>query len=106
MRSSASRIEYNTSRSCPLQEALGLGWDDVDLNAKTLRVRRALQPVDKKLVFVELKSERSRRMVRLPDFAVTALTQQRTAQKGAVEGRREMERLGAGVHLIDWHTAR
>lgn len=76
-----------------LGEALGLGWDDVDLTAKTLRIRRALQRVEKKLVFVEPKSERSRRTVSLPDFAITALKRQRTAQKE--------ERLKAGSKWND-----
>jgi integrase len=76
-----------------LGEALGLGWQDVDLKAKTLRVRRALQRVDGELRFVEPKSERSRRTVSLPDFAVTALTGQRTAQK--------KDRLRAGSKWTD-----
>lgn len=39
-----------------LGEALALGWDEVDLIAKTLRVRRALQRIDKQLQFVEPKA--------------------------------------------------
>jgi integrase len=76
-----------------LGEALALGWDDVDLDAKTLRVRRALQRVGTELKFAEPKSERSRRTVSLPDFAVTALRRQRTAQK--------RERLKAGSWWVE-----
>jgi integrase len=64
-----------------LGEALGLRWDDVDLNDRTLTVRQALQRVDGKLQFVEPKSEKSRRTVPLPDVAVTALKRHRTRQK-------------------------
>ena len=37
-------------------ELLGLGWDDVDLDAGTIRVRHALQRVGGRLVLVEPKS--------------------------------------------------
>jgi integrase len=64
-----------------LGEALALSWDDVDLDARTVRVRRALQRIEKTLQFVEPKSERSRRTVTLPEFAVTSLKRYRVAQK-------------------------
>jgi integrase len=76
-----------------LGEVLGLGWDDIDFAAKTVRIRRALQRVEKKRQFVEPKSERSRRTVSLPEFAVTALTRQRTSQK--------KDRLKAGSKWTD-----
>ncbi|HZT77374.1 MAG TPA: site-specific integrase [Vicinamibacterales bacterium] len=76
-----------------LGEALGLGWQDVDLKAKTLRVRRAVQRTKKGLAFVEPKSERSYRTVSLPEFAVTALKRQQTAQRAA--------RLKAGTHWFE-----
>ena len=44
-------------------EALGLGWDDVDLDEGTLRVRVALQRIDGKLQLVEPKTMRSRRRI-------------------------------------------
>ena len=40
-------------------EALGLQWRDVDLNARTLRVRHALQWIDKKPQLVETKTRQS-----------------------------------------------
>jgi integrase len=45
----------------------------VDLEKGTLTLRNALQRVDGKLKLVEPKSDRSRRTVALPDFAVRAL---------------------------------
>jgi serine/threonine protein kinase len=66
-----------------LGEALALGWDAVDLKTKKLSVRRALQRTKDGVRFVEPKSERSRRTVTLPEFAVTAMERQRAAQKKA-----------------------
>lgn len=76
-----------------LGEALGVSWDDIDLEAKTLRVCRALQRVDGVLTFVEPKSARSRRTIRLPVTAVDVLRQHRAQQN--------RERLLAGSRWID-----
>jgi integrase len=100
-----------------LGEALGLGWNDVDLENKTLRVTRALQRVStaaalsqpcldadalvrttrkstkSRLEFVEPKSRTSRRTVRLPDFAVKTLKEHRVAQK--------VHRMAAGAEWLD-----
>ena len=65
----------------------------MDWDAKTIRVRRALQRSGGKITFVLPKSERGRRVVTLPDFAVDALRRHRAAQ-----GR---ERLGAGSAWTD-----
>jgi integrase len=62
-------------------EALGLRWEDVDLRAGTLRVRRALQRQAGALVFVEPKTQRSRRTVYLVDGAVAALQAHRDQQQ-------------------------
>jgi len=93
-------------------EALGLCWDDVDFDAGTLRVRRALcrapwqhgcakpercpasrpagcpQRIGGGLRTVEPKSARSRRTVSLPEYLVDALRAHRKAQSA--------ERLAAG----------
>jgi integrase len=61
-------------------EALGLRWDDVDLEAETLRVRFQLQRIGGTLQLVEPKTERSRRTLVLPDIAVTALRSHRARQ--------------------------
>lgn len=55
-------------------ELLGLAWDDVDLDAGRLVVRRALQRQNEAgLVFIEPKTARSRRAIILSKRAVAAL---------------------------------
>jgi integrase len=71
-----------------LGEALGLRWEDVDLDGGTLSVMQALQRVEGKLQFVEPKSEQSRRKLRLPDVTLKVLKRHQTQQK--------RERLKAG----------
>ncbi|HXH21274.1 MAG TPA: site-specific integrase [Dehalococcoidia bacterium] len=44
-------------------EALGLRWDDIDLDAGTLTVRKALQRIDGESQLVEPKTARSRRTI-------------------------------------------
>jgi integrase len=63
-----------------LGEMLGLRWEDVDLEAGALTVRQALQRIGKELHFVEPKSERSRRSIRLPAFVTNALKRHRVKQ--------------------------
>ncbi|MDQ3407142.1 MAG: site-specific integrase, partial [Chloroflexota bacterium] len=69
-------------------ELLALRWDDVDLDARTLRVRHTLARVDRKLELLEPKTERSRRSIVIPEVVVAALRAHRTRQR--------MERLVAG----------
>ncbi len=61
-------------------EALGLRWEDVDLEARRLVVVNALQRVDGKLVLVSPKTRRSRRTIELPDSAVSALRAHKVRQ--------------------------
>ncbi len=62
-------------------EALGLLWEDVDLDAGTLTVRRALQRVKGKgLVLVEPKSSAGRHVLALPPPLVEALRRHRAWQ--------------------------
>lgn len=62
-------------------EALGLWWDDLDLDAGLLRVRRALQRRrGGGLVFTEPKTQRSKRTIPLPAQLVTALRQHQARQ--------------------------
>ena len=61
-------------------EALGLKWDAVDLDAALLHVRVALQRIGRGWTLVEPKSERSRRSIALPAFAVLALRSHRVRQ--------------------------
>ena len=61
-------------------EALGLGWQDVDLEAGGLRVRHALQRMNRSVQLVEPKTSRSRRQVALPASVVTILRDHRKRQ--------------------------
>jgi integrase len=54
-------------------EALGLRWDDVDLDKGILIVRAALQRVGGELRLLETKTNRSRRVISLPQVTITAL---------------------------------
>jgi len=78
-------------------EALGLSWDDIDLDAETLRVNRSLQRVREggkgELRLLQPKTQKSRRTIRLPDFAIKALRKHRARQAE--------ERLLAGTEWID-----
>ncbi len=61
-------------------EALGLRWQDVDLEAGLLRVEQTLQRVDGRLRFAAPKTARSRRVVPLPPICVVALSEHRERQ--------------------------
>ena len=61
-------------------EALGLRWEDTDLDAGTLTVRKTLQRIDGAFEIVEPKTVRSRRTVALPSAAVDALRTHRARQ--------------------------
>lgn len=65
-----------------LGEATGLTWEDVDLDAGTVRVRQALQRMRGGWRLVEPKSHRSRRKLWLPKMAVESLRRQRELQNG------------------------
>jgi integrase len=75
-------------------EALGLGWDTVDLEAGTLTVRQALQrQPGGGLVLVPPKSRAGRCVVPMPAPLVEALKAHRAAQAA--------ERLAAGSMWVD-----
>ena len=74
-------------------EALGLRWDDIDLDKNTLTVRASLQRVEGRLQLVQPKTVRSRRTIALPQSAVTALRSHRV--------RKLQERLLAGSRWQD-----
>ncbi len=63
-----------------LGEALGLHWEDVDLEVGTLRVRWAVQRVGGALQLVEPKTVRSRRTVPIPKTVVELLRAHRVHQ--------------------------
>ncbi|GAB7193396.1 site-specific integrase [Kineococcus sp. NUM-3379] len=64
-------------------EALGLWWEDVDLDTATLRVRRQLARgrAGEKATFTSLKSARSSRTLSMPPYLVEALRRHREAQE-------------------------
>jgi integrase len=74
-------------------EALGLRWQDVDLESGTLTVRVALERADGRFRLAEPKTKRSRRTIALPDVAIRALKAHRTRQS--------QERLLAGAEWRD-----
>jgi len=61
-------------------EALGLRWNDVDLDGGQLRVSWALQRVNGHLELVEPKTKKSRRTVMLPATVANALRAHRSRQ--------------------------
>jgi integrase len=63
-------------------EILGLRWQDVDLDRRTVHVRRALQRVSGGLQFVEPKTYRSRRPLPIPALVMPALERHRARQAG------------------------
>jgi integrase len=69
-------------------ELLGLRWQDVDTRAGVIRVRVAAKRVKGRLVLADLKTEQSRRTLKMPAAVAEALAAQKRAQ---AEGR-----LGAG----------
>jgi integrase len=54
-------------------EVLGLRWEDVDLVAGTMQVRRGLHRIDGKLRLMETKTARSRRTIPLPEPVASSL---------------------------------
>jgi integrase len=75
-------------------EALGLRWEDVDLNDRTLHVRRSLKRIKGAgLVNSETKTRRSKRDLPLPEVAIRSLR--------AHKARQATERLAAGTAWID-----
>lgn len=62
-------------------EVCALRWDAVDLDAGTLRVISTVSRVDRRLVFSEPKTDRSRRTVPLSPAVVAMLKKHRTTQK-------------------------
>lgn len=64
-------------------EVLGLRWEDVDLDAGVVHVRRQLQRIDGRLMLVDLKTKASRRSLPLPASVSAALHSQRDRQAAA-----------------------
>ena len=58
---------------CRRGEALGLAWDDLDLEASTITIRRALVPLGGKVEVSEPKTARGRRRIALDPKTIEAL---------------------------------
>lgn len=74
-------------------EILGLAWTDLDLDNRVLRVNRAVQRLKDGLKITDVKTERSRRSIALPDSVVRVLKERRLRQLE--------ERLKAGLNWRD-----
>jgi len=74
-------------------EALGLRWQDIDLEGRTLTVRNQMQRINGKLTLTEPKTAHSRRTVALPSVVVAALHRhcERQAEERAWAGSRWQE---------------
>lgn len=66
-------------------EITGLRWEDIDMEARTLRVQRQLQRIDKKLTLKGLKSASSRRTLYLPPTGMEALKIHRRDQFASLQ---------------------
>jgi integrase len=86
---------FSVALACGLRlgEATGLLWSDVELETGDLRIMRQLQAVKKQLVLQELKTEKSRRTLALPQVCLDALRAHHRQQLA--------ERLKAGGGWID-----
>jgi integrase len=62
-------------------EALGLRWEDVDLEAGVVRIRQTLQRVGGELRYAPPKTARSRRTVPLPPIVTAAFTARQLEQE-------------------------
>jgi integrase len=63
-------------------EALGLTWDDVDLDERELTVSLQLQRVSRQLLHRETKTEGSEATLPLPDICAAALKLRKSTQAG------------------------
>src|SRR3954469_5981695 len=66
-------------------EALGLRWEDVDLEEGVIRVRQALHRVEGKVQFGPGKSDGSERAVAVPAPCLAALRRHKAHQEEAAE---------------------
>ena len=65
-------------------EALGLGWEDVDLEGGSIQIKRGLQRTSAGLVTLPTKTARSRRTIPLPKMVVEALLATGSGRSGSV----------------------
>jgi integrase len=77
-------------------ELLGLSWRSLDLEQRTLRIERSLQRYDSAYHLDEVKTDRSRRVVGLPEVLVNVLRTHRSRQLA------ERMRAGPAWRGTDW----
>jgi integrase len=65
---------------CRLGELLALAWDDLDLDAGSLTVRRSLAQTSAGFTLKEPKTRAARRTLTLPPFALASMREHRVAQ--------------------------
>lgn len=73
-------IRFTLATGVRQGELLGLKWEDVDLEAGTVSIRRALAYVGGETIFLPPKTERSRRVVELSVATVALLRSHRSDQ--------------------------
>ncbi|GAA5188213.1 hypothetical protein GCM10023322_38350 [Rugosimonospora acidiphila] len=78
-------------------EALGLTWDDIDLDGAELTIGRQLQRVRRQLLHRETKTEGSDATLPLPDICVAALRHRQVRQR---EARSEAGKAWQGSGLV------
>ena len=79
-------------------EALGLRWEDVDLEAGRLAVRRALVPCGREVLVSEPKTARGRRVVALDPETVAVLEGQAARQIQEQQSSASLDRHGPRLH--------
>jgi len=62
-------------------ECMGLRWSDIDLETKSMTVRKQVQRIDGREQLVDLKTQKSRRTLPLPDAVVKALRRRQEREK-------------------------
>jgi len=73
-------IRFTLATGVRQGELLGLKWEDVDFDAGTVSIRRAMSYVAGKTIFTVPKTERSRRVIELSAATVHALRSHRVEQ--------------------------
>jgi integrase len=71
-------------------ELLGLTWDDVDLTAATITIRRALVPIGYTVAVSEPKTEAGRRTIAVPASVCAVIKRHMAAQKAEKMAHRDV----------------
>jgi len=62
-------------------ECMGLRWSDIDFESKSMSVRKQVQRIDGKEQLVDLKTQKSRRSLPIPNAVVRALRRRQDREK-------------------------